>query len=82
MLIGKEVLPKRMLLIQSIFATLFHLYGALVFRVGSEGAATGGFGRIFLFLIIVLMWVNYIKPNIVSSLIDRLVKNSPEEIQE
>ena len=82
MLMDKEVLPKRMLLIQSIFATLFHLYGALVFRVGSEGAATGGFGRIFLFLILVLMWVNYVKPKIVPSLIGRFLPNHQEEIQE
>jgi hypothetical protein len=69
------------LLIQLIFAQVFHLYGALVFRVGSEGSATGGFGRLFTFLFLVLMWIAYFKESLVVSLIDKYLPKKKLEYQ-
>jgi hypothetical protein len=87
MLLDKDEKARLFLLIQLIFATAFHLYGALIFRVGSEGSATGGFGRLFTFLFLVIMWVAYFKESLVITLIDKylpkknLVIESKDSIQ-
>ena len=60
---------KKILLVQLVFATLFHLYGALMLRVGSEGTATGAFGRIWTFVFLVLMYLQYVKPQILEGFI-------------
>lgn len=81
MLLDKDKRARTMLLIQVIFATAFHLYGALVFRIGSEGSATGGFGRLFTFLFLVIMWVAYFKESLVVTLIDKYLPKKNLEIE-
>lgn len=78
MLVKKDAVARKVLLIQVILGTLVHLYGALLYRFGSEGTTTGGFGRIYLFILLVLMWVTYFKKDLVSSVISKFVPEGAE----
>lgn len=75
MIIDKQKIARIVLLIQVILGTLFHFYGVLIFRVGSEGNASGGFGRIWTLFFIVILWVMYVKPDLVTSLLQKVIPN-------
>jgi len=77
-LIDQEKRARQVLLVQFLTGLIFHLYGALIMRVGSEGSATGGFGRTLLFILLVLMAVSYFKPKLLDSIISKYIIKEPQ----
>lgn len=80
MIINSDKMAKIILLIQLIFGTMFHLYGALLYRVGADSSATGAFGRIFLFLLLIIMWTTYIKQDLVSNLLKKVLPKTEDSL--
>ena len=70
----KENLSRKVILVQNIIALLTLGYGVLLYRVGFPESTSGAFGKHLEFVLLIGMWLAFLKPELVLSFIRRFVK--------
>jgi len=70
----KENLSRKVILVQNIIALLTLGYGVLLYRVGFPESTSGAFGKHLEFVLLIGMWLAFLRPELVLSFIRRFVK--------